>query len=209
LFGKDARRKSPWAHLNDKQAYDFAFQLCVSLANQGIGTIVGHVNKNTAPLEMEGVGSIKSVRITDAKQLIPCAYQAAVGQLMFDPIYKDRCKFWTEPNNDKINWGAGRRQVGQLLSSTRIDLAAKTMEKVFEAENLNSKEYRSLLELADLLAYCTSRVLATEAVFPKRYSDKVIAAIYKSMAPTLNTIQFATPGLPEGKFTGFSDIKRI
>lgn len=207
LFAKDARRKSPWAHLSDREAYDFAFQVCNTLANQGIGTIVGHTNKNTAPLEFEAVGSIPAVRITDAKQLIPLAYQAAVGQLMFDPAYRDQCKFWTEPNTTQINWGAGRRQVGGLLASTRVDLAAKTLEKVFVAENANSKEWRSLLEIADLLAYCTSRVMATNSVFPKRYGDNVVAAIYKLMAPTVNTMTL-TSGFQEGLLEGFSTIKK-
>lgn len=207
LFAKDARRKSPWAHLNDRQAYEFAFQVCTALANQGIGTIVGHVNRNTAPLEHEGVGSIPSVRITDAKQLIPDAYQSAVCRLMFDPVYKDQCEFWIEPNTDQINWGAGRRQVGGLLSSTRIDLEAKTLEKVFVAENSQSKEWHSLLELADLLAYCTSRHMATNTVYPKRYGDNVINAIYKSMAPVVNSMVNIS-GSPEGVLEGFSFLKR-
>lgn len=207
LFSKDARRKSPWAHLSDRQAYDFAFQVCTALANQGIGTIVGHVNGNTAPLEFEGVGSIPSIRITDVKQLIPEAYQAAVCRLMFDPVYKDQCEFWIEPNTDQINWGAGRRQVGGLLSSTRVDLVEKTLEKVFVAENSQSKEWRSLLEVADLLAYCTSRFMATSTLFPKRYGDNVIAAIYKSMAPTVNTMVNIS-GSPEGVLEGFSTIKK-
>jgi hypothetical protein len=207
LFQKDARGKSPWAHLNDRQAYDFAFQVCTALAGQGIGTIVGHVNRNTAPLEHQGVGSIPSVPITNAKQLIPDAYQSAVCRLMFDPMYKDQCEFWIEPNRDPINWGAGRRQVGGLLSSTRIDLVAKTLEKLFVAENSQSKEWHSLLEIADLLAYCTSRYMATNTVYPKRYGDNVIAAIYKSMAPIVNSMVNIS-GSPEGVLEGFSYIKK-
>lgn len=204
LFAKDARRKSPWSHLSDRQAYDFALNVCTALAGQGIGTIVGHVNKSTAPIEFPGVGSIPPYRITDAKQLIPNAYQAAVGQLMFDPIYRDQCEFWTEPNTDQITWGTGRRQVGRLLHSNRIDLTDKTIEKVFVAQNVQSKEWRSLLEIADLLAYTTSRFMTKKTVFPKKYADNVIDAIYRSMAPVVHTVDFSAPGLKEGVLEGFS-----
>lgn len=45
-------------------------------------------------------------------------------------------------------------------------------------ENLHSNEKPPLLELADLLAYCSCRVLSNSVTYKNRESDRVIEAIY-------------------------------
>ena len=99
VFHKDARRKTEWAHLSDNEALDLALAITSSLAGMGIGTRVGHVVREAMMHDIPGVGGLPSMTIHHPKQLIPYAYQAAIGQLNFDGKYANHCKLWIEPNN--------------------------------------------------------------------------------------------------------------
>ena len=60
---------------------------------------------------------------------------------------------------------------------------------MFIPENLHSKEKPVLLELADLLAYCSCRVLSNSGIFKNRESDSVIEAIYKCMSAEVRRLR--------------------
>lgn len=184
VFHKDARRKTEWAHLSDKKAFDLALAITSSLAGIGLLTRVGHIVRE-AVHEIPGVGGLPSMSIQDSEQLIPFAYQAAVGQMNFDEEYAGHCKLWIEPNSGLVSWFGSRKQVGRLLQTNRVNFEARTIENVMLPENLESKCRPMLLELADLLAYCSCRAIANSRTRKNRYSDRVIEAIYRSMNPVV------------------------
>lgn len=204
VFHKDARRKSEWSHLTDKEAFDLALKITGSLAGIGLGTIVGHVNRKDCVYDFPGVGEQPPMTIQDLKQLIPWAYQAATGQLIFDEKYANLCKIWIDPDSSLIPWYGSRRQSERLLKANKVDINSKTITAMLIPENLESKEKPMLLELADLLAYCSCRVLANSGKFKNHYSDRVIEAIYKSMSPAVHTFKQIDPAkTKEGLLTNF------
>jgi len=193
VFHPDARKKSEWSHLTDKEAFDLALKITRSLGGIGLGTIVGHVNRKDCVYDFPGVGERPSMVIQDAKQLIPYAYYAALSQLTFDAKYAGLCKIWIDPDSSLIRWHGSDRQVGRLLKINKVDINFGTLTPNLIPENLESKEKPVLLELADLLAYCSCRVLANSGKFKNRYSDRVIEEIYKSMSPVVHTFKQIDP----------------
>ena len=76
-------------------------------------------------------------------------------------------------------------------------------------ENLESKYKPILLELADLLAYCSCRVLANSKTSKNRYSDRVVEAIYKSMNPVVGRLNLIDPATTkESQLVKFTWIKK-
>jgi hypothetical protein len=170
-------------------------------------TAVGYIVKTDNMPDISGVGGLPPMVIQHPKQLIPLAYQVAIGPLHFDAKYAKHCKLWIDPNKDVVDWHGVRRQIGRLLKTNKIDVEARTVENVMIPENLESKCVPVLLELADLLAYCSCRVLANTKT-KTRYSDRVVEAIYKSMNPEvrrLNLIDSAQT--KESQLVNFTWIK--
>lgn len=208
VFHKDARRKTEWAHLSDKKAFDLALAITSGLAGMGLLTRVGHIVRDAAH-DILGVGGLPSMSIQHGEQLIPLAYQGAVGQMIFDEKFAGRCKLWTEPNSGLVSWFGSRKQVGKLLKTNRVNIEARTIENVMLPENYESKCRPVLLELADLLAYCSCRVLANSRTRKNRYSDRVIEAIYKSMNPAVARFRPVDPTTSqESQFTNFAFVGR-
>ncbi|HCL82308.1 MAG TPA: hypothetical protein DHW81_08925, partial [Nitrospiraceae bacterium] len=133
--------------------------------------------------------------INDAKELIPFAYQGAAGQLVTNDKYNNnRCKLWVEPNSDIVRWFGSRRHVGRLLKTNFIDSNTGSIATTMTPENLDSKERPVLLELADLLAYCSARVLENMYTTKrKRHGDRVVEAIYRSMNPRIGKFKQFDP----------------
>lgn len=207
IFHTDARRKSEWSHLTNKQALDLTIKITANLAGIGIGigTIVGHVDSKDFKDGFLGVGDLPSMPLQDLKQLIPWAYRAAIAQLCFDENYTNLSKFWADPDSSLIQWHGSRKQVGRLLKANKVDISARTITAMFIPENLYSKEKPVLLELADLLAYSSCRVLSNSTKFKNRESDRVIEAIYKSMSPVVHRFSPLEPSQQqEGTLTNYT-----
>jgi hypothetical protein len=205
IFHTDARRKSEWSHLTNKQALDLAIKITAGLAGIGIGTIIGHVDSKDFKDGFSGVGELPSMPLQDFKQLIPWAYQAATGQLCFDENYANLSKFWADPDSSLIQWHGSRKQAGRLLKTNKVDISSRTITAMFIPENLHSKEKPALLELADLLAYYSCRVLSNSGIFKNRESDRAIEAIYKSMSPVVHRFRPLDPSQQqEGTFIDYT-----
>ena len=102
IFHTDARRKSEWSHLTNKQALDLAIKITDSLAGIGIGTIVGHADGKDFKDGFLGVGELPPMPLQDLKQLIPFVYQIASAPLGFDANYVNLCKLWADPDSSLI-----------------------------------------------------------------------------------------------------------
>ncbi len=205
IFHTDARRKSEWSHLTNKQALDLAIKITASLAGIGIGTIVGHVDSKDFKDEISGAGELPHMPLQDLKQLIPFAYQAATAPLCFDVNYVNLCKFWADPDSSLIQWYGSRKQASRLLKTNIVDINAKTITAMLIPENLHTKVKPVLLELADLLAYCSCRVLSNSGIFKNRESDRVLEAIYKSMSPAVHRFRLFDPSQQqEGTFIDYT-----
>lgn len=211
ILHPDKRARSPWAHLNNKQALDLISNITDALADIGLETRVGHVIRSNVPDVLPGFAGKPDVRITDIKQLIPYAYGAAVGQLCFDEKYADNCSFWISPESSVITWfGGGRRQVDRLLQLNRVNSGDRVVEAMMTPVNIESKEYPPLLEVADLLAYATLRHLINKTEGKQRASDKVLEQTFKCMGPVVAEWQSAEKfGAPvEGVLQNFKFVKR-
>lgn len=208
IFHKHARRKTDWAHLSDKQAFDLALAITDSLAGKGLMTAVGYIVKTDNMPDIGGVGGLPPIVIQHPKQLIPFAYHAAIGPLHFDATYVKHCKLCIDPNKDVVDWGGVGRQVGRLLKINKVDVEARTVGDAMIPENLESKCVPVLLELADLLAYCSCRVLANSKTMKTRYSDRVVEAIYKSMSPEVRRVNLIdSTQTKESQLVNFTWIK--
>lgn len=185
LLAPHARRKTEWGRLNDKQAIDFIFETATELAGIGLRTRVGCVGKEYMQQEGYQVGDSRTMEFSDPKQLIPFAFAAAVGQLLFDPEYADKSSLWISPERSSINWFGENRQVDKLLRINRVDHNEKLIERMLTPVNAESKECPALLEIADLLVYTTQRKLAHEIHNRNRYSDRIFDAVFQSMSPSL------------------------
>jgi hypothetical protein len=204
LFHADARRRTEWAHLSNKQACDLALAVTYNLANLGVETIVGHVNRNDFLSEMPGVGNFPSMQIKDTVQLVPYAFSTAVAQFSVIEKYKNNCKLWVDPNPTKINWYGSGRKVERALKLNQVDLNSRTISPILLPENLISKEKPRLLEIADLLAYSTSRVINNPGSTSSHYSDAVIKEINKIMGPVVLKFKPApVEEMKEGVFKNF------
>ena len=204
IFHTDARRKSEWSHLTNKQALDLAIEITASLSGIGICTIVGHDGKDFKDGFL-GVGERPPMPLQDLKQLIPFVYQGATALLSFDANYVNLCKLWADPDSSLIQWHGSRKQAGRLLKSNIVDINAKAITAMFIPENLHTKEKPVLLELADLLAYCSCRVLSNSTKFKNSERDCVIEAIYKSMNPRVNRFRPLDPSQQqEGTFIDYT-----
>lgn len=208
VFHNHARSKSDWAHLNSKEPYDLAFEITKSLGDKGLDTCIGLVNRKAIKYDLAGIGS----PIQDIKQLIPYAFQGAMGTLFANSKYANNFKLWIEPNSDLIKWYGSNRQVERLLHLNQLNVNDGSFATMIIPENLETKERPSLLELADLLAYCSCRVQVNLKENKNRYSDQVIGAIYKAMNPTIarfNLIDPAKTKVLYNKTQYIEEIKKL
>jgi hypothetical protein len=189
IFHKDARRKSAWSHLSDRAALDLALAVTSRLAGLGIRTCIGQAQRPPVGQNIDGVGSIAGMTITDSKQLIPFAYLAAAAPLMWDPKFSARCKLWIEPSGDFIQWfGGQKRSLERLIQGNYLDEHTGEILERLVPENVISRERPPLLDLADLLTYSSSRAISDAPHGKNRLSDRVIFSIYKSMNPNVGTM---------------------
>lgn len=193
VFHKNARDKTEWSHLTDDESYKLALTIINDLSGKGLATRIGYVDRKTINHGIPGLKGEQHMIIRDAKELIPFAYQGAIAQLIVDNKYNNRCRLWVEPNGDLVRWFGSRRQVDRLLNANLIDFDDKSIITAIMPENLDSKERPALLELADILAYCSARVFANTQIKRNRPSDRVMHAIYKSMNPSVGTFELIDP----------------
>lgn len=210
LLHQDARKYTEWAHLSNEKAWELVLSVKDNLANLGLLTRVGYVEKSDLLPYIHGVRNIGEMNLTHEKQLIPFAFYSAVGQVAMDPEYAGLCKLWIDPNKDMINWFNANAQVGRLLHLNHIDLNKRSIDTVMTPENLISKEKPILLDLADILAYTSSRVLNSSSKVVKYKSDRSAELIYKTMNPQIAKFRQATSEEAiEGELKNFTiNIKR-
>ena len=205
LLHKDARKYTEWAHLSNEKAWELVLSVKDNLANLGLFTRVGYVDKSDYSTPIPALGNIEGMDITNHKQLIPDAFSVAAAGLAVDKQYAGLCKLWVDPNKDIIKWFNTHTQVGRRLKLNFVDLNNKSIDTVLAPENLVSKEKPQLLDLADLLAYSSSRVLNSTSKMPKYKSDHSVEQIYKTMNP--QTVKFRLASQEEaieGEFKDFS-----
>ena len=185
VFHRDVRKKSVWSHLSDKESFDLSLDIVGSLAGNDFRTIIGCIDRSSVNHNIPGVAGLPGINIKDSKQLIPLAYQAAIGQILADKRYAGQCKLWVDSNNDLIGWFDSRKQIGRMLVGREIDFSGQ-VKTMISPEITGHEERPCLLDLADILAYSACRVLENRKIGKNRYSDRVIDAMYKAMNPMVS-----------------------
>lgn len=205
LLHEGARKYTEWAHLSNEKAWELVLSVKDNLANLGLLTRIGYVEKGDLLPYIHSVGSIGEMMLTNEKQLIPFAFYTATAQVAMDPEYAGLCKLWIDPNKDMIHWFNSKSQVGRLLHLNQIDLSRRSVSTVMTPENLISKEKPLLLDLADILAYTSSRVLNSVSKVTKYKSDRSAELIYKTMNPQVAKFRQANSDEAiEGELENFS-----
>lgn len=179
LFHKDSRRKSAYKNLSEPQVHQMALDLTCVLGGKGLKTTIGIVDSSIIGRAILPVGDTEEFKLSDVKQLIPFAFQGAIGPLLFNPVYRNRLKLWVDPDSSLVRWWGKRRQAARLLStgeliSPRMPIIDKLQPEPFE-ENSRPKG----LEIADLVAYSSARSLAKQG---KKY-DYVFDEILRLIGP--------------------------
>lgn len=204
LLHKDARKYTEWAHLSNEKAWELVLSVKDNLANLGLLTRVGYVDKSDYLTPILGVGN-ERMDITNHKQLIPDAFSVAAVGLAVDKQYAGLCKLWVDPNKDIIKWFNSNTQIGRRLKLNLVDLNNRSIDTVMAPENLVSKEKPLLLDMADILAYSSSRVLNSTSKLTKYKSDHSVEQIYKTMNPQIAKFRRAShEEAIEGEFKNFS-----
>lgn len=180
LFHKDGRRKSAWKHLSELQVHQMALDLTCALGGKGLSTTIGIVDSSILGRTVPPVGDIEEFKLSDVKQLIPFAFQGAVGPLLFDPVYRNRLKLWVDPDSSLVRWWGKRRQATRLLSTGELVSPGMTIIDKIQAEPFEEKDRPKGLEIADLLAYSSARSLAKQG----RKYDYVFDEIVRLIGPT-------------------------
>lgn len=185
IYNRQGRARSPWKHLNDEQAHQFAIDLTTSLGGKGLKTIVGSVDRGLIGKKMPSVGSLEGFVISDVKQLVPFAFTAASAQLSMDPEYRSKMKLWVDPDGTLVKWWGTRKQAGRLLSVGELDHDSLSRVNELVPENLHKDEKPHGLEIADLLAYSSARALSKS----ERQYDFVFKEIFRLIAPVHHPIE--------------------
>jgi hypothetical protein len=178
LFNSAARAKSEWAHLVEDQPYFLCHDIAKAVRGIGILCAIGFMDKLTVPKRMDAVyyrgTDEEPIRVghpLNDKQLLQYAYMN--GALLFDQaVGRDQVRVWIDPDRTKIDWFGQRRQ-------------AKSIHEFIKPSSGDIGRSASLLEVADLLAYSSARVLSRN----RRRGWMHFKLIYRCLAPHLQTMR--------------------
>jgi hypothetical protein len=178
LFNDAARAKSEWAHLVEDQPYFLCYDVAKAVRGIGVLCAIGFMDKLTVPERMEAVyyrgmeeEPIRVGHPLNDKQLLQYAYMS--GALLFDQaVGRDHVRVWIDPDRTKIEWLGQRRQ-------------AKSIHEFIKPSGDNVGQGASLLEVADLLAYSSARVLSRD----RRRGWMHFKLIHRCLAPHLQTMR--------------------
>ncbi len=151
LFNIHARNKSDWAHLSEKDVFEFLLALTRLSHQLELRRNVGFVDGKLAPKSLAGVGSIDAHCELTEKHLCTFAF-AAVAAQVFQQIGPNAVKFWIDPDKTKIDWWGKNRQAGLTREVTALDF---DMAKV--KPETSPLADRIFLDLADILAYVSGK----------------------------------------------------
>lgn len=150
IFAKDARTKagSPWRHLNERGTWCLARDLALTCRIARVSASVGIVHKSTYPETMPD-GSGGQFKIKN-ELCYSFGFNAALAGLSASGIIYSGlpCALFIDQQNTSFNmFGLKTVKLAEMIAATGL-----TPEKV-EFEPL-------LLDLADLIAYCSARAFS-------------------------------------------------
>lgn len=165
LFHGSKREKSTYSHLSEKETYSFGKELAYIMGNPEIGCVIAYADRREFPEIFKGGqmtskdGTISDRQspdiIIDEKSLIAFCGNAALIPFVQSPGL-DKIRFWADPDNTKINW-LGKKS--KALNALNMFVGHEEKTQRIQPEQIEG-ENPALLQLADFLAYVSSRTLS-------------------------------------------------
>lgn len=164
LFAGDKRRSSAWAHLEPKNVFALCWEVAHAVSMVGASFRVGYVNRRGLSQDMLFAGRHPRTP-TGPKQLVAFAYGAVLAGFEREPGLSN-VRLWIDPDRSKIDWGAKRRK-------------ATNFPVTFEGGAIQPQPIDGnkplLLDVADILAYCSAHSLSAESRSDKEQFRKIFA----------------------------------
>ena len=157
LFNVEARRHSPWAHLEDEQVYALVVEHALALSRIGAQFRIGFVDIDSTPDVLPKEDDFDEVPL-GPKHLAGLAFWGAVGPLDADPGL-DKIKLWVDPDRTKIPSYFGKRMRADSMYGGFSDISGLPEPRQIRPETIEGKK-PTLLQVADILAYVSSRALS-------------------------------------------------
>jgi len=178
LMHGDKRAKSAFKHLTKLDIFEMLNKLSVSIAIAGARGWVGYLHLKQSPdillFESVGVGknNVTSWDIRDIKLKMLFAYQAAIAPLTHMIPY-EHVDAWLDSDLTKVlHLDANNRKINLLRSFFPIEHSDK---KFFP--NISHVNKPVLLEIADVLAYSSAKVLSKTINQDKTYFQSIVKSL--------------------------------
>lgn len=178
LFAGDKRKSTAWAHLSIQNVFDLCWESANSVALAGAMFRIGFVDRSRLPKIMSFGGHLPETP-ADPKQLIAFAYTIALAGLEKNPGIP-AVRLWQDPDHTKIPWGGRRRKAGNVPLTFDVQGPNAIKPQVIQGDK------PILLDVADILAYCSAQVLSAEMKRDKAQFRR----IYDRFSPDLRKIAF-------------------
>ncbi|MBK8035496.1 MAG: hypothetical protein IPK17_39545 [Chloroflexi bacterium] len=152
VFAGDARNKTSWRHMSEKQVWEVAEQLLLKLNTHRPQYCLGIVYRDAFPSVLASGSGSKRIDVQE-EHLYPLAFAGALQPLVdLELVSPDiESHLWFDPLNKKLEfWGAGALQVQRVFSHNNL-----IIEKVDDGKPL-------LLDAADIFSYVAGRAVSRE-----------------------------------------------
>lgn len=164
IFWGDRRKSTVWAHLEPKDVFALCWEVARAVSTAGVSFRVGYVDRRSLPPDMLFAGRhIKTP--AGPKQLVSFAYGPALAGFERDPGVSG-IRLWIDPDPTRTYWGGRHRQ------ATNIPLALEG--NIIRPQAIEGDK-PLLLDVADILAYCSAHSLSVEARTDKGSFQKIFA----------------------------------
>jgi hypothetical protein len=182
LLHGDRRKRSPWSHLSQHDAFNLLESVTRSSYVAGMRAWIGFLDSRSTPTQMvfEGDGKITIMKVTDL-HLMLFAYWTAMGPV-FDFLPHQRTRGWMDPNRSRVRLLDQNKQI--RLAQAFFPIHHNEIR--FEPSPIDG-EKPMLLDLADIIVHCAARALST-TISPK--GKEQYEAILQAVYPGLSVAHF-------------------
>jgi hypothetical protein len=152
MFPGDQRnKKSAWAHLSKTDVFSLYERVVHLTRDTSSRRLIAYADRNELPKVIPKDDWAPEMKFGEKEVAAYC------GNAIMIPFAKDpgleKVRYWADPDRTKIDWLGKRRQAKNALNFFLEDCGRVSPESITD-------DKPRLLEIADLIAYISARVLA-------------------------------------------------